>query len=793
MYCTAQNNEQAYLNRHCHFLGSLFSLFSVPFATVTSSHEAANRSFGVADKTKGSLVGEEATLVSSACHSRVSHCSTHFAAQPVLPASFCAFPPRVTATRAAMDLDDASSSDTETEHPPYSSNPLQRQSPSSNDDEDTVRHSNSSADEDPLDPPHHLHLGHQHRVHSSHRLSRHHTKPLGGRTTSFNKNLYKLAAQSHLHDAAPAQAATSTQHSKPPYRRVVSSSLTSPTSTSPRPTQAFRRNASAFAMSRAATHSALKKNHSSGHLPRHVPGKGAAKAGTTRPAALPMKRTHSNKGQKSPKEPTHDAQHPTVRFDLGSEVAPGDGDEDNEWTEDSTSISPVTTRDHTRQNSVILDSNALRIGLVSDVPRVESSPLAMSSRIQDSSGSGSEAPSRNGPINMHRSSSTHSIPTADAITSRLLMRAPTQNTTMSTATTASSFVGNNAAITPNNYSNSDNYNGPDNNSAGSGVGSAESRLVGRFINGSSSQGTPLELRGETFTNSRAMDTPSDSPSIGKGKERAVVSKSLDSHRRNKSLSNVAAVKSLSRTHAPPSNLPPSRTQQKLELQRASSVLESTKHVIPILPRPSAPLILRSGLNIGFGFAEGDHFSTQTQSLFSQIGKEYTVVRRYRQPIGDALARIEPHITSPSAKRKGKGRSFTEPLSRTDADHAHRSRHRTMDDVDSLHSPSHVPDFHYPKPTGPRNTAARQQQQQQHLDPDDVDSSPEKSGKSRKSRVSFEIPPKSIATSEDADDDDDDGEQENDGGGKMRKDAESEVLEICRRMWNLNSIAGGTLG
>jgi hypothetical protein len=112
----------------------------------------------------------------------------------------------------------------------------------------------------------------------------------------------------------------------------------------------------------------------------------------------------------------------------------------------------------------------------------------------------------------------------------------------------------------------------------------------------------------------------------------------------------------------------------------------------------------------------------------------------------------------------------------------------MDDNDSLHSPSHVPDFHYPKPTSARNAAARQQK----LDADGEDSSPEKAGMSRKSRVSFEIPPKSIATSGDtdvADEYEDTGREH----GRIRKDAESEALELCRRMWDLSSITATSLG
>jgi hypothetical protein len=492
-----------------------------------------------------------------------------------------------------------------------------------------------------------------------------------------------------------------------------------------------------------------------------------------------MKRTSSEKSQRSQKSPIEPdgQQHPTVRFDLGTELVPGD-DDDNEWTEDSASISPETTRDHTRQNSMILDSNALKIMHASNPPTQPSSATASAHR-QDNIIITNEPPTESPQSGIKRSSSTHSISTADAITSRVLMRGPVQNPSVSAVTA----TGTNTATPTRNNLSVDSYTVVDYGSGNSAAGSAGSHRVGRFINGNSSQGTPSDQRNEAILNARGIDIPDDSPSNGKGKERADnISKSLDSHRRNRSLSNMAGTKSSSRGNPSTSNLPPSRTQQKLDLQRVSSVLESTKHhVIPVLPRPSAPVILQSGLNIGFGFSESEHFTAQTQSLYAQINKEYNVVRRYRQPVSDALARIEPHRIS-SAKRQGKVRQHHDQTHH-DHDQTHRHRHRNMDDNDSVHS-AQVPDFRYPKPSSVRSV------NRQHLD-SEAGSSPEKLNK-RRSRVSFEVPPKSIVTSGDAEADADD-ESDNAKGPihhRRPKPAESEVLELCRRMWDLNSMAGG---
>lgn len=675
-----------------------------------------------------------------------------------------------------MNSDDASSSETETEQTQQQTPSRSKQfhidnSPPSHDEDS---HEDAQNTTHHVQPHHRSHLSHQHRASSSSKLSRHHAKPLGARVTSFGKNLNKLATQQQ-HEILAAQAAATQQSTKPAYRRSVSNSLTSPTSTSPRPSLAVRRNASAYAIARAAPSSALKKNHSSGHLPRHATSKNPGKVGGGRGGPPPMKRTQSSKShtQKSPIEPPAQ-QHHTVRFDMGDDLAPGDEeDDDNAWTEDSTSVSPVTTRDHTRHNSIILDpNNALRIGQSSNTAPSHSSPLAACAQTQKDQKAEADATSRPESTTIKRSSSSHNIPTADAITSRLLMRAPAQNPTVSNIAATAIH----SATPPGNSSNSDSYTMVEQNSvdSASGVGSAGSHLIGRFINGGGSQGTPLDIRAARMLDAHDLDDTQGSPTSGKGKEKILLSKSLDSHRRNKSLSNVVNAKANSRNHVSSSNLPPSRTQQKLELQRASSVLETTKHVIPVLPKPSAPAILRSGVNIGFGFTDGEHYQAQIHSLFSSITKEYMVVRRYRQPIADSFYRIDAHSTAPSSKRKGKAKSL-DPA-RNHSDTLHRSRHRKMEDNDSLHS-STVPSFHYTKPAR-TNT----------LHPDPEGSSPEKHSKRKNRVVSFEIAPQTFVSAGDAEADDEDDDSQD-----HPHRPESEVAELCRRMWELNSIPSGALG
>lgn len=88
----------------------------------------------------------------------------------------------------------------------------------------------------------------------------------------------------------------------------------------------------------------------------------------------------------------------------------------------------------------------------------------------------------------------------------------------------------------------------------------------------------------------------------------------------------------------PTNLPPSRTQQKLMLQRASSNIEPQKLVPVTLPRTGGPNFLHSGIHYSVD-GEG-RLDPRLQQQFNHVAVEYKVVRRYRNPLGDALARIQ---------------------------------------------------------------------------------------------------------------------------------------------------------
>jgi len=477
------------------------------------------------------------------------------------------------------------------------------------------------------------------RTTSSHKLNHHHSSRhgvkahhLGSRTTSFGKNLNQLSKKSHHqplhHPHDPMAPSASSSSHRPSMPRRESTSVTSPPQNSPRPQ--VKRNASGFIVPRTATHSALKKNHSSSHLPRH----GSSKNLSKRHTAPPMKRTQSSKSQssqksdrsqksdKAPRSPV-DAHPHTVRFDLDEEeVLPGQDtglsvDDDNEWTEDSTSLSPVTTRDHTRQNSVTLDSNILQAA--QGRPQI----FARSSTAQSQNTLVNDTPMSENP--MRRNTSSHSILTPDALTSRLLMRTPSLHSAAVSNISATASATPDPA--PSHLSLSQNSTVAE--AASSGSGGRD--LVSRFLAGGNSHVTPPDLL--TRTPEHHSDSDSDT------------ARSL-SHRRNKSTTSVP--------RGPPAPLPPSRTLQKLQLQRQSTLVDPPKKV-PLVPvRPTAPLLLSQGIN-SFGFTHGEEgaLPAQIQGLFAQIDKEYAVIRRFRRPVQEALERLDAHRAL-SSRTKGKG-------------------------------------------------------------------------------------------------------------------------------------------
>ncbi|KAF2802809.1 uncharacterized protein BDZ99DRAFT_200042 [Mytilinidion resinicola] len=432
---------------------------------------------------------------------------------------------------------------------------------------------------------------------------------MGPRNTSFGKNLNKL---NKLAQAQGGDAAAGAKH----HRRSHSGTSTSTPSSPARP--AFKRNASTVGIVRhnthTHTHAALKKNLSSGHLSRQGSSKNMLKS--TKNEIAPSKRslTHPGKTRHSPED------HPTVHFDVGNEEA-----QDDAWTEESASQSPTTTRSNTRQNSVILDSSKAPSAEESETEASE--PARPVSKIPDYQTPPSPM-TRYQPDQIllkqpNGSSSHHSRPPdADMITSRLLQRSASHHIPPQMSSIS-------ATVVPDSHERSVGH------SQGSTLADTPGRdLVSRFMDGDSSGGTP---------NSNFLP-PRNSPKAQPA--------DLGAQQRNKSTPNMAATATHSRAQSrrsgtsTPTDLPPSRTQQKLLLQRASSNIEPQKLVPVILPRTGGPTLLNSGMP--YAASSEGRLDPRLKHQFEHISQEYNVIRRYRNPLVDAINRLDQ---MPSRPRK----------------------------------------------------------------------------------------------------------------------------------------------
>ena len=247
---------------------------------------------------------------------------------------------------------------------------------------------------------------------------------------------------------------------------------------------------------------------------------------------------------------------------------------------------------------------------------------------------------------------------------------------------------------------------------------------------------------------------------------------LEASKRNRSAPNVTKSENHRRTvsaqTAGPTSteLPPSRTQQKLMLQRASSAIEPGKHIPAVLPsRPGAPQLL--GGNIGLSFGE-NAAAAQIQGLFNQTSKEYNVVRRFRNPLAESIRRLgdssdirQRHVQRPKSSKGlgGSGSSSGGSLSQTYRESA---------------TPS-AANAQRQNTDGSQTTASSNRTE----DTDYVHT--------HRSRVSFDLPGRPTPQGENGDDaKGTKAESFGSDAGRVRDNA----YEMCRRMWALDYSSGG---
>lgn len=454
------------------------------------------------------------------------------------------------------------------------------------------------------------HGGHHHRQ----KTAKHHVG--GGRIHA------RVASSKNLHKGpgTTSSAKLSRRQPSPSPDHAFAFPPTAPLSRS----GGHRRTTSDVNLSRepSATNLLLKKNSSHTSLKRNrskveVVGKKSKSStnlkGHTTAAYLLH---HNNKPSKA-----HGVNQ--VHFNLGDDEDDGDNQED-EWVDASTSASPLLSRRTSvvsgGQQSAASSAGNTRLPTASEQAQQPSSPRLQSTR----STNGNDSPHAD-------STSQHN----QYLTSRILERTPAQGAPpMMSAETASVRRTSSLPHTPD----SDAAPSPSPRMRPGSSGN-KAELTSRFItNESSGSGTGPD----SFTGALAraangrIEVPT--PEV----------------RRPKSMGNVAvrgeteeaAVRHPRRDHggvvtddddaaadAKTAAYVMNRTQQKINLQRASSSLE------PSIPPHHPALSMAVGMSSPAASQVYGRSETVLPRLLERTGMEYLVVRRYQNPIARSLARL----------------------------------------------------------------------------------------------------------------------------------------------------------
>ncbi|KAH8884594.1 hypothetical protein GQ53DRAFT_382330 [Thozetella sp. PMI_491] len=391
-----------------------------------------------------------------------------------------------------------------------------------------------------------------------------------------------------------------------------------------RPTPAHRRSTSDVKLSRDPSSSNLKKNSSHGHLPRNRSTPSIVKKAKPQPNPTEAPRSSPNAAQS--KRPNAASK---VHFDIGDDEPGDDGEPEDEWVDASNSASPHLSRRSSVAQSHSLPSNLTKTETVEPEDEPEQTSADEPGPLPET--------------------------TAHSLTRRILQRVPSQGTVVP----PTMFTENVSARPP-----SSRQESPDSerdapsavavrrvNGDGRPGSSGREQLTSRFV-GNGSQITGSGAAGDSFLNKARPARPATNGKTesngnpprrprsmvdlgqaqndhARGPREAPAPASRDSDLTDEE-DGGGLVSGGSRRTGFPREL--NRTQQKLNLQRASSTLETAP------PHPiglgGVPVSASSMLNGGYG--SGD---PRLGKAMERTGMEYLVVRRYQNPVARSLARL----------------------------------------------------------------------------------------------------------------------------------------------------------
>ncbi|KAI1861673.1 hypothetical protein JX265_001293 [Neoarthrinium moseri] len=463
-------------------------------------------------------------------------------------------------------------------------------------------------------PPLNHHVSHDsdsqvsdHTTASSHRPKHHkHVVGGGGRLHSHSRVPSSKALHTKPH---PHHATASTAKLQHHHRRHHSPSPERPERPDRPPmlSAAHRRTTSDVRLSRDSSSSNLRKNSSHTSLKRNRSHVEVAKKSKS---AANIKRSSSHKDVSKLK-----GSKTTVHFDLGH-----DG-QDDEWVDASASASPYLSR----RGSVVSSGQG-------------SAKPATSDNENEDDSNGDTVTSQSQSQTLPAASPDQDKATPDRervqhkeyLTSRLLQRTPSHGAPPKmTADTAQVHPRTGSPDSAISRASSTLYGSP--KPVGSaGVGRSADELTSRFVSGPGS-GVNTET-GSFYSPTRKLERVKRPRSLAniRHEHRDSITDDPDDDNDNDEDDSALAPRTRKPAHkAPPAEK--SRTQQKLNLQRASSTIE---------PVPAGGGVGAVGASPLLGGAGYDNRDPRIGKLIERTGMEYLVVRRYQNPIARSIARLQ---------------------------------------------------------------------------------------------------------------------------------------------------------
>jgi hypothetical protein len=358
-----------------------------------------------------------------------------------------------------------------------------------------------------------------------------------------------------------------------------------------------RHHSSEVKLSRDPSTTSLKKNHSQTSLKRN---RSQVEVGKRNKHQTQLKRSSSEKAVSKFK-----SSKSAVHFDLGN-----DG-QDDEWIDASSSASPYLSRRGSVNTSGQSSGNAQGSAVGSPAEGVsgeeEPTPLAEPQKL------------------LFAGDKEHSR----TLTSKLLQRTPSHAPTTGVSNTMAMA----RAASPDSRHSASTLSVTPAEPQGVVGSNGQEEVTSRFV----SQTAASSFTGSGPRRPRSIAEGRDDDDLTDKEDAGVTSSAIATTARSREAGTVAAVPSEK-----------SRTQQKINLQRASSSMEPVRHRHSGMGGFAAEVAEVAGPLLGGAGYDGS--DPRVTKLLERTGVEYNIVRRYQNPVARSLVRLAQLPGNDSARR-----------------------------------------------------------------------------------------------------------------------------------------------